>query len=449
MHAINNPGYRLARQSIGWICVAMAMGTCRVPAQEDIKAADDLAVDYSILITGNELLTGVYPDGHTHFLTRTLRPLGMRCVGSMSVDDEAVDIEQALRFACSRSRLVIVTGGLGPTDSDITREVLSKFTGIALAEHPEVLQDMEQRLNTPREKLRANLRRQTRVPTQGTYLRNAAGSAVGLVFESENSVIVALPGPPRELQPMVREELVPYLARRLGTRINGCSLTIRFVGIGQSQIDQTMKDHIHLLADVLETSQFEAGRVDFTFALPHDRPEDRARLERLRQQFHEHLDEFIYADDATTTLEDRVLGKLAAAGHTLALAEAGSGGSLAEALCHAQLAPKVVAGAFVAPSEEQLQTVLAIADEVWNGTAQTERPELLATTAARRAQSQWSVVVGAPQEDASTSQQRVTVCVHPPQGAPHISSGRWPGASATAQAGLVSELLDKLRRVLP
>ena len=185
-----------------------------------MKEADEHVVDYSILVTGNELLTGVYPDGHTHFLTRTLRPLGLRCVGSMSVDDQAADIQQALQFACSHSRLVIVTGGLGPTDSDITREVLSEFTGIALAEHPDVLQSMEQRLNTPRDKLRANLRRQTRVPTRGTYLTNAAGSAVGLVFEAEKAIIVALPGPPRELQPMVRDALVPYLARRFGTRTN-------------------------------------------------------------------------------------------------------------------------------------------------------------------------------------------------------------------------------------
>jgi nicotinamide-nucleotide amidase len=442
-------GRRLAWRWMGWTWVTLIMVTCRVLAEDDAKEADEPTVDYSIIVTGSELLTGVYADGHTHYLTRTLRPLGLHCVGSMSVDDHAADIQQALQFAYSHSRLVIVTGGLGPTDSDITREALSEFTGISLAEHPDVLESMEQRLKTPRDKLRANLRRQTQVPTRGTYLKNVTGSAVGLVFETDNTVIVALPGPPRELQPMVRDELVPYLARRFGTRTNGCSVTIRFIGIGQSQIDQTMKDHMHLLADVVETSQFEAGRVDFTFALPHDRPEDRARLEQLRQEFHQHLGEFIYADDATTTLEDCVSARLLAAGHTIAVAEVGSGGNLAAALCHTPLAAKAVAGAFVAPGEEQLRTVLGIADDAWNGTAQPGRLELLATTAAQRTNSQWSVVIGAAPQDPQASGPQVTVCIRRPDGTTHVSSQRWPGASAAAQLGMTSELLDKLRRALP
>jgi molybdopterin-biosynthesis enzyme MoeA-like protein len=148
---------------IAWAGLLLGVGTCQVRAEDTVKHADNRTVDYTIIVTGHELLTGVYPDGHTHFLTRSLRPLGLRCVGSMSVDDESADIKQALQFACGRSKLVIVTGGLGPTDSDITREVLSEYTGIPLQEHPDVLQGMEQRFSTPRDKLRANLRRQTRV----------------------------------------------------------------------------------------------------------------------------------------------------------------------------------------------------------------------------------------------------------------------------------------------
>ena len=124
------------------------------------------------------------------------------------------------------------------------------------------------------------------MPVQGTYLKNANGTAVGLVFETPDRVIVALPGPPRELQPMVRDELVPYLSRRFGTRPPGASLTLRFVGLGQSQIDQTLKDHVPLPADITTSSQFEGGRVDFTFSLPGDTPEDRARAPGAEDQDH-------------------------------------------------------------------------------------------------------------------------------------------------------------------
>ena len=152
---------------------------------------------YMLVVTGGELLSGIYADGHTFFITQTLRPLGLQCVGSMSVDDKQQDLTEALEYAAKKAPLIIVTGGLGPTPTDITREVLSEFTSIPLAEDPEVLQNMGQRFRTSPEKLRANLRRQTQVPTSGTYLKNANGSAVGLVFEKAACVIVALPGPPR------------------------------------------------------------------------------------------------------------------------------------------------------------------------------------------------------------------------------------------------------------
>ena len=110
---------------IGWAGMLMSVATHPVRAEEPANNTGDRVVNYTIIVTGHELLTGVYPDGHTHFLTRTLRPLGLHCVGSMSVDDESADIKQALQFACGRSQLVIVTGGLGPTDTDITRVTTS------------------------------------------------------------------------------------------------------------------------------------------------------------------------------------------------------------------------------------------------------------------------------------------------------------------------------------
>ncbi len=148
-----------------------------------------------IIVTGGELLAGAYQDGHTYFLTRTLRPLGLSCVGSMCVDDNQADLTAALRFATSKAALLIVTGGLGPTANDITREVLSDFTGIPIKEHAQVLQELARRFGVSSAELRANLRRQTQVPTRGTYFKNPNGTAVGLVFETDSTVIIALPGP--------------------------------------------------------------------------------------------------------------------------------------------------------------------------------------------------------------------------------------------------------------
>jgi nicotinamide-nucleotide amidase len=399
------------------------------------------------VVTGGELLSGVYADGHTHFLTRTLRPLGLQCVGSMSVDDNEADMKAALRFASGKAPLVIVTGGLGPTDNDITRQALSDYTGIALKEQPDVLKEMGRRFRTSPDKLRANLRRQTQVPARGTYLKNSNGTAVGLVFESSDAVIVALPGPPRELQGMVRDELVPYLSRRFGTRLPGRSLMLRFVGLGQSQIDQILKDHVPLASDITVSSQFEGSRVDFTFSLPRDTPQDRVRLDELKQKIVAHLGDSIYAEDETS-LEEHIVRRLDKRNQTLALAEAGSGGSLTAALSGTGGAQRVLAGAYVAKTDEKLRRLLGVSDDDWNeGASHTERAERLAAAAADATASQWVIAVGQRWQDESGADY-VTVAFRLPDGRMETRRVRLRGAGELARANLSTQIEDLLRRRL-
>jgi nicotinamide-nucleotide amidase len=402
---------------------------------------------YMLVVTGGELLSGIYADGHTFFITQTLRPLGLQCVGSMSVDDKKDDIKDALSYATDKAPLIIVTGGLGPTPTDITREVLSDFTSIRLAEDPEVLQNMSRRFRTSPERLRANLRRQTQVPTSGTYLKNANGTAVGLVFEKAESVIVALPGPPRELQTMVRDELVPYLSRRFGTRLPGRSIKLRFVGLGQSQIDQTLKDHVQLAPDIVVSSQFDGSRVDFTFSLAGDTPQDQARLDELKDTILKHLGDSVYADD-DTSLEQRVVELLAARGATLSVAEVGSGGSLAAAISGADGARRVLAGAYVAPTAERLRSLLGVTDEQWAAsTSSSQRTQQLAAALAEATASQWAVAVGKPWADERRVDYVDVVFKMP---ADRLESGkvRFRGTGELARYRLSTQLLDQLRRKL-
>jgi competence/damage-inducible protein CinA-like protein len=399
---------------------------------------------YIIVVTGSELLSGVYPDGHTYFLTRTLRPLGLECIGSISVNDKQADLKEALRYATDKAYLVLVTGGLGPTDNDITREALSDFTGITLKEHPEAIQEMARRFRVSPDRLRANLRRQTQVPTEGTYFRNTEGTAVGLVFEAVKTVIVALPGPPRELQAMVRNELMPYLSRRFGTRLPGCSLTLRFVGLGQSQIDQTLRDNVPLASDITVSSQFAGSRVDFTFSMPEDTTQERARLRELEQKIIKHLGEYVYANDETS-LEEHILKLLKARGETLALAEAGSGGSLTEALSSADGAGQILAGAYVAPTVEKLYRLLGVKDDDRTGsTSGDQRIKRLAAAAADVTASQWAVAVGEVRRVENGSG-HVEIAFKLPDGRLESRQVRLRGTGELARSRLSTQLLDQLR----
>ena len=397
-----------------------------------------------IVITGGEILEGAYPDAHTCFLTRTLYPLGLHCESSMTVDDRDVDIKAALRLAMAHVPLVIVTGGLGPTENDITRQTLSAFTGIPLAENEEIVSDMERRQHTTRDKLRPTLRRQAQIPVRGAFLRNTNGTAAGLVFDLGTNVIVALPGPPRELQPMVKNELVPLLAKRYGTHPHACSLTLRFVGIGQSLIAQTLKEHVNVPPDIIHNSAFEGGRVDYSFSLPSDTPANRARLRELETKVLEQLRDNFYADDGST-LEDVVVNGLQSRKATLALAEVGSGGSLAASLNSASAIGTVLTGAYTAPTEKAMLSLFRPAAEDAKASADCSQ-QITQAMQAKHPQ-QWLVLIGECQKAASGPTQ-VPVTLLRPDG--KTKSQRFPLASteAAARASLVTQILDLLRREL-
>ncbi len=401
-----------------------------------------------LVVTGSELLAGAFPDGHTHFLTRTLRPLGLRCVGSMTVDDGQADIRQALEFAAARAPLVIVTGGLGPTDNDVTCEAISEFTAIPVQEHPEVLASLAERFRTPIDQLRANLRRQARVPVGGGYLKNPHGTAVGLVFESAKTVIVALPGPPRELQPMVTDELVPYLGRRFGTRLPGSTLTVRFVGLGQSAIDERMKQHLPLPGDILLSSQFDGSRVDFTFSLPEENGENRRRLEELKQQMLRLFPDSIYATDEATSLEDVVVGLLKEQNARLTLAEMASGGSVESALSGARNASSVLTGAYIAPDYAALCRLAKIPEEPRAAARADTRPvERLADLLSDAASRQWAVVVGPPAPGEGDSAE-VNVAIRPPDGPALVVPLTARGNDPPGRARLATQIVNELRKRL-
>ena len=432
-----------------WLSVMLLIGRVFAAAAPPSDSPPQ-PVRYMIVVTGGELLSGAYADGHTYFLTRTLSVgggPGLQCVGSMCVDDKQADLKEALRFAKGKAALVIVTGGLGPTDNDITRETLAEFTGIPLKEHPDVLQELARRFRVSAAQLRPNLRRQTQVPTRGTYFKNPNGTSVGLVFETGDTTIVALPGPPRELQAMVHKQLVPYLSRRFGTRLPGCSLTLRFVGLGQSQIDQTLEDHILIASDITVYSQFQGSRVDFTFSLPNDTPQDRARLGELKQKVMKHLGEYVYADDETS-LEQHVVELLEARGEMLALAEAGSGGSLTAALNNAEGAERVLAGAYVAPTVEKLRRLLHVPDGRWTSSASGhQRTEQLAAAVANATKSQWAIAVGEARQDKS-GVGYADVAFKPRRGRSESRQVRLRGTGELARSRLSTQLLDQLRRRL-
>lgn len=427
--------YRLRKLVTGVILIVFIAG-----ARGQI-AAPSTALDYFLVITGGELLAGVYPDAHTPYITRTLAPLGGHCVGSITVDDRAEDIKDALRLALARAPLAIVTGGLGPTENDITRQTLSSFTGIPLIESADLVQDMERRHKTSRAQLRPNMLRQATIPQRGTYLPCPNGTAAGLVFDLNTNVIVALPGPPRELQPMVKSSLVPWLVKRYGIRPQACVLTMRFVGAGQSLISQTLKDRVPLAPDVMQTSLFEGGRVDYTFSLPGDTPENRTRLKAIELKVEEQLKDYVYSDDGSS-LEDYVVQLLHERHLTLSLIEIGSGGAVAAALSTATNCHTVLNGAYVASNSEAMTRLLGNA--IKNDPASNPLEEL-ARQGQAATKSKWVLALGEIQKENGKPIQ-IPVCLVKEGRTIRTARFTAPSSDPASRVHLVTQVLDFLRK---
>ena len=424
--------------TLGFVVIFLLAEICA-----QVPQASDSETEYVVVVTGRELLEGAYADAHTQFLARTLRPLGGRCVGSVTVTDDEREILRALDYASRRSRVVIVTGGLGPTGDDITRQTLSKHTGIPLRESSQVIDEYRRRYGD--RVSRPSLRRQAQVPSRGTYLKNRIGSAVGLVFDAGERVIVALPGPPRELRPMVRDELIPFLARRFGIQSSVESVTLRFVGIGESSIQRAIDEHVNLPPEVRVASTFDAGRVDLTFYGRSSLPGIRGRLLALRGRMLEHLGKHVYSVDGTT-LEETVLQLLADRKTKLVVAEVATGGGLSSRLTGTPSASSVLFGSYVAASSTGLKALLelAVAENSEPAGGDNERVLDLARKVAGDQRDRWVLLVAEPE---NRDADRVTLCAGSrAQGFEIESAGFRRGRSGRER--LITRALDFLRRRL-
>ena len=191
----------------------------------------------AVIAVGSELLTPFRTDSNSLAITARLDAIGIRLVHKAVVGDSARDIASAIREAMGRADLVIISGGLGPTSDDLTREGIAEALGLALTEDAQLVEVIAARFARRRVAMPAINRRQAMVPAGGRPIDNPNGSAPGVILERPDTTIVAMPGPPRELLPM----LDALLAAGLGARGAGTPLrrrVLRMTGRGESAVDE-------------------------------------------------------------------------------------------------------------------------------------------------------------------------------------------------------------------
>ncbi|MGH9648849.1 MAG: competence/damage-inducible protein A [Terriglobales bacterium] len=288
-----------------------------------------------IIAVGSELLTPFRQDTNSLLLTRHLNQLGVEVVFKTIVGDRREHIESAVRLALGRADVVALMGGLGPTEDDLTREAVAAALGRAWKRDSRILGDLYARFAARRMKMPPNNVRQADVIVGAVALPNANGSAPGqwieCEWESKQRVVILLPGPPNELQPMFEEQCVERLRRKLPAEFL-FTRVLRISMIPESQLDARVAP-IYTKARGVETTILAApGECQLHLrARGSSAEEAQARVDDLAEKLEDELDELVYSREGES-LEQVVGYYLQMRNATIAVAESCTGGLVGQRL---------------------------------------------------------------------------------------------------------------------
>ncbi len=318
--------------------------------------------DAWVLTIGDELLRGEIVDSNKSFLSQRLLELDLEVARHVTVADESAEIEATLREAAARARVVLISGGLGPTRDDITTGVVAKTFGRKLLRDPGVLEGIRQFFASVGREMAENNAKQADFPEGAEVLPNPLGTAPGFMLEAEGALLFCMPGVPRELYRMTDEEVMPRIAARLRDRQGAVvrATLLRTFGLGESSLDRE-------LADLARDDP--AVKLGFRTQFPDNlvrvlvRAGDAAEAgEKLRSVVDEVRARLgaLVVDEGERRLEEVVGTLLTEKQRTVALAESCTGGLIAHLLTEVPGSSAYLLAGVVAYSNEAKQRDLGV-----------------------------------------------------------------------------------------
>jgi nicotinamide-nucleotide amidase len=318
-----------------------------------------------IVVTGTEVLTGRIADRNGPWVSERLAELGLEVAHITVVGDRPEDLESALRFMAAEGMdLIVTSGGLGPTADDLTADVVARFAGVEMVLDEEVeekiaaiLRGFARRFRFDEEAVRVANRKQAMIP-EGSLPLDPVGTAPGLVVPVDGRVVIVLPGPPRELQPMWPRAIETRPVQAILTEATPLlAYTLRMFGIPESEVAKSLRE--------IEAEGVELGEVEITTCLRKGeievdvryREESATVAEAVKAGLVDRHDRHLFSLDGQTI--DAQLARLLQ-GHRLAVAESCSGGLLAARITGLPGASAYFSGGVVAYSNEAKADLLGV-----------------------------------------------------------------------------------------
>ncbi len=282
-----------------------------------------------IISVGTELLLGDIVNTNAQFLARELASLGFTVYYQSVVGDNPMRLRSLVHAAKERSEVLVFTGGLGPTDDDLTKETVAEAFGDSLVSDPEELAKLEVFFKRLGREMAPNNRKQAMVPRRGQKLNNPNGTAPGVMFRQGGKYAFLLPGPPREMKPMFENEVQPILEALQDGALR--SHTLHVVGMGESDVEMKLKDFVGGQNPTVALYAKE-GEVHVRVTAKAQSAEQADYMSReMAKLVREVLGDIVYSDD-DSSLPQTVVKLLESKGESVALAESCTGGLLAQRL---------------------------------------------------------------------------------------------------------------------
>jgi nicotinamide-nucleotide amidase len=317
-----------------------------------------------IISIGSEILRGQIVDTNANFIAQKLTELSIDLNYISAVGDNQKTLLSLLKKALSRSDLIITTGGLGPTEDDITYQVIAKTLHLKLIKSPEAEKNLKRILHSIKIKLSPSNLKQAHLPEGAKVIINKYGTAPAMILEKDNKIISSFPGVPYEMKKLIEENLIPYLKEKFPPSVIKKSKTLKITGLGESSVNELIRNYIN------EQTNFSFGiyanpediQIQITTQAPTEKEVDQL-LQFSSNQLTKILGNYVYGTDQQS-LEEVVGNLLKAKNIKVAVAESCSGGMLGEMITNIPGSSEYFQGGVISYNAKIKEELLKVPQEI-------------------------------------------------------------------------------------
>ncbi len=347
-----------------------------------------------IIDLGDELLLGLRDNIHLVHIGDKLAERGLEIDYAQIIKDDPEEIRRHFSDSWERAGLVITTGGLGPTVDDLTRETIAEILGLPLVFHQDILDHIEERFSRRNQEMPEANKKQCYVPEGAEILVNEFGTAPGLFVEKEGKILAMLPGPPRELNPMLENQLIPRLEKRGILHESESYVGFRTTGIGESSLEEKLSPLLDDIEGLHVAFCANQGIVDVRLSGEDPRQFSLEQLKEIGHQCREQLGHD-FVSFGHPSLAQVVFRTVRSLEKTLAVAESCTGGLLSNAFTDIPGVSKVFAGSVISYQNDTKIQLLDVPEAIiqQHGAVSAETAAAMATGAAERFSADYTLSV--------------------------------------------------------